>query len=49
MSGVSYLSVYPAGEHSTATALSPPSTEDTKPGASDQTLRCILQGAALQR
>lgn len=49
MSGVSYLSVYVAREHSSATALSPPSTEDTKPGASAQTLRFILQGPALQR
>lgn len=49
MSVVSYLGVYLAGEHSSATALSPPSTEDTKPGASAQTLRCILQGPALQR
>lgn len=51
MSGVwvSYLSVYLAREHSTATALSPPSTEKTKPGASAQTLRFILEGPALQR
>lgn len=48
MSGVSCLSVCLAGEHSTATALSPASTEDTKPGASAQTLRFILQGPALQ-